>query len=54
MVEPNAWLADFEARAAAAKEKAAQFQERLSSAGAAASTVRSILVPSSSTQRMSG
>ena len=38
MVEPNAWLADFEARAAAAKEKAAQFQESLSSAGAAASS----------------
>ncbi|HEX4701195.1 MAG TPA: YbaB/EbfC family nucleoid-associated protein [Pseudonocardiaceae bacterium] len=38
MVEPNAWLADFEARAAAAKEKAAQFQESLSTAGAAASS----------------
>jgi DNA-binding protein YbaB len=38
MVDPNAWLADFEARVAAAKEKAEQFQESLGSAGASASS----------------
>jgi DNA-binding protein YbaB len=38
MVDPNAWLADFEARAASAKEKAEKFRESLGSAGASASS----------------
>lgn len=38
MANPNEWLADFEARAAAAKEKAEKFQESLGSAGASASS----------------
>ncbi len=38
MVDPNAWLGDFEARVAAAREKAAKFQESLGSAGASASS----------------
>lgn len=38
MVDANAWLSDFEARVAAAKAKAARFQESLGSAGAAASS----------------
>ena len=38
MADGNAWLADFEARVDAAKEKAAKFQESLNSAGASASS----------------
>jgi DNA-binding protein YbaB len=38
MANPNEWLADFEAKAAAAKEKAEKFQESLGSAGASASS----------------
>jgi DNA-binding protein YbaB len=38
VVDPQSWLADFEARVASAKAKAEQFSESLSSAGASATS----------------